>query len=169
MQITPDTKIHDLLTTYPELEEYLIKLNSKYKKLKNPVLRRTIGRVATLKQVAMVGGYHPLDLVNMIRHQLNMPPITIGDIEEAIDDSNDKPHWLDKEPSVILDANKLLDSDKNPLAESNKALNRMSDGEVLLIKSDFLPSPLIDSFKEKGKEVYSIKEGEKSFLTYIKK
>ena len=169
MEITPVTKIHDLLTNYPELEEYLMRLNSKYKKLKNPVLRRTIGRVATLKQVAMVGGYHPLDLVNMIREELNMPPLARGDIEDGVDSSDKMPEWVTKEPSVILDANELLDSDKNPLVESNKALKGMSDGEVLLIKSDFLPSPLIDSFKEQGREVYSTKESDKSFLTYIKK
>ena len=169
MNITPETKIHDLLTNYPQLEEYLMQLNSKYKKLKNPVLRRTIGRVATLKQVAMIGGYHPLDLVNMLRQELGMEELQTGDIQEGLDDNSEKPKWAETTPSVVIDANELLDSDKNPLAETNKALNSLKDGEVLLIKSDFLPSPLIDSFKENGKDVYSIKQSDKEFLTYIKK
>ena len=157
------------MTNYPQLEEYLMRLNSKYKKLKNPVLRRTIGRVATLKQVAMIGGYHPLDLVNMIREELGMALLNRGDIEEGMDDGGKKPEWADIAPSVTIDANELLDSDKNPLAETNKVLKNMKEGEVLLIKSDFLPSPLIDSFKENGKSVYSVKESNKSFLTYIRK
>ena len=169
MNITPETKIDDLLKKYPQLEEYLIKLNSKYKKLKNPVLRKTIGRVATLKQVALIGGYHPIDLVNMLRAEIGLDELKVGDTQEAINEDSSKPKWADKAPSVVIDANELLDKDINPLAQTNKALKELKDGDVLLIKSDFLPSPLIDSFKEKGKEVYSTKEDDRSFLTYIKK
>ena len=67
MKITPQTKIHDLLKTYPKLERFLMDLNPKYKKLKNPVLRRTVARIATLTQVAKIGGYDPIELVNMLR------------------------------------------------------------------------------------------------------
>lgn len=168
LEIKPDTKIHNLLETYPQLEDFLIGLNKKYKKLKNPILRKTVARVATLSQVAKIGGYHTLDLVNMLREEVGQKPISRGDIEEP-EESNEVPSWITNEPKLIIDANELLDSDKNPLAEVNKALKDLSDGEIILIKSDFLPSPLIDSFKEQGREVYSTKEDDSNFLTYIKK
>jgi len=42
--ITPQIKVAELLETYPQLEEVLIDLSPTFKKLKNPVLRRTIAR-----------------------------------------------------------------------------------------------------------------------------
>lgn len=56
MKITSETKIHDLLAAYPFLEDYLAGRNPRYKNLKNPLMRQTIGRVASLAQVAGIGG-----------------------------------------------------------------------------------------------------------------
>ena len=56
LTIIPQTRVGELLDAYPELEELLFKLSPKFTALKNPVLRRTIGRVATLSQAAAVGG-----------------------------------------------------------------------------------------------------------------
>ncbi len=63
MKITADTKIDDLLKEYPFLEEFLIRLSPKFKSLKNPIMRKTIGKVATLGKVAGVAG---LDLDNFL-------------------------------------------------------------------------------------------------------
>ncbi|GAB4540300.1 MAG: hypothetical protein Tsb0014_31440 [Pleurocapsa sp.] len=54
MEILPTTKVNELLQEFPQLEEVLITLDPKFKKLKNPLLRNSIGRVATLKQAALV-------------------------------------------------------------------------------------------------------------------
>lgn len=53
--ITPKTKVFELLLAYPELEALLIEMAPVFKKLQNPVLRRTIARVTTLQQAAQVG------------------------------------------------------------------------------------------------------------------
>lgn len=45
--ITPKTRVGELLEKYPELEETLMELAPAFQKLKNPVIRRTIGKVAT--------------------------------------------------------------------------------------------------------------------------
>ena len=45
--ITPKTKVGELLDAYPELEPVLMGLAPAFNKLKNPVLRKTIGKVAT--------------------------------------------------------------------------------------------------------------------------
>jgi hypothetical protein len=55
MQISAETKINDLLKLYPFLIDFFIKKSPKFKHLKNPVMRKTIGKVATLKQVAVMG------------------------------------------------------------------------------------------------------------------
>ncbi|OQX72543.1 MAG: hypothetical protein B6D59_08220 [Campylobacteraceae bacterium 4484_4] len=169
MEITPKTKINDLLNAYPQLEAFLIQLNPKYKKLKNPILRRTVAKIATLTQVAKIGGYNVLELVNLLRREVGEPPLdeTGGIVEE--EESGEAPLWLQHAPTLIINANRLLDEGKNPLAEVSRELKKLEKGEILLIESDFLPSPLIDTFKEQGYEVYATEAEEERFLTYIKK
>ena len=169
MEITPQTKIHDLLKTYPQLESFLMKLNPKYKKLKNPVLRRTVARIATLTQVAKIGGYDPIELVNMLRKEVGQPPLSKQESPVESEERESAPEWITKEPNATIDANKLLDEEKNPLAEVSKILKELNPEDVVVIESDFLPSPLIDTFKEQGHEVYSRQEDEKRYLTFIKK
>ena len=53
LQIQSSTKVGQLLDAYPELEEVLIKMAPPFKKLKNPILRKSIAKVATLQQAAM--------------------------------------------------------------------------------------------------------------------
>ena len=72
------------------------------------------------------------------------------------------------EPKEIIDANELLDNDKNPLAEAKKVLKSLNSGEVIAIKSDFKPEPLIEEFVKDGYKVYC-KEEDSNFLTYIQK
>ncbi len=168
MEIRPNTKVNDLLNAYPQLEEFLMKLNPKYKKLKNPILRRTVAKIATLAQVAKIGGYKTMDLVNILRKEVGQPPLDEdGEIEQ--EETTAAPDWISATPKAILDAKKLLDENKNPLAEANSVLKKLSPGEILLIESDFLPSPLIDTFKEKGYEVYAEDLSEDRYKVYIKK
>ncbi|NPA82750.1 MAG: DUF1858 domain-containing protein [Epsilonproteobacteria bacterium] len=169
MEITLDTKIYDLLKEYPFLEDKLIEINPKFKKLKNPILRRTVAKIAGIKQAAIVGGMEPLDLLNKIREAVGQEKLDVEDVKVEEESLQEIPKWVTNEPKEIFDAKELLDSGKNPLAEINKSLKNMNEGEVVLLKSDFKPEPLIEEFRKKGYEVYSDKESEKSFLTYIKK
>ncbi len=55
MDLNAKTKIDDLLKEYPFLVDFLINRSPKFKNLKNSIMRKTIGKVATLKQVAAIG------------------------------------------------------------------------------------------------------------------
>jgi DUF438 domain-containing protein len=55
MTLKPETKIHDLLAQYPFLLDFLAAYRPDFQKLKNPVLRNTVGRVATLATAAAMG------------------------------------------------------------------------------------------------------------------
>ncbi|RUM65381.1 MAG: hypothetical protein DSZ05_06230 [Sulfurospirillum sp.] len=167
MEITPQTKIDTLLRNYPELELFLINLNPKYRKLKNPILRRTVAKIATLAQVAKIGGYEVTEFVNILRQAVGQPPLKGGiTMEEKFTAT---PKWIKEEPVAEIDAGRLLAEQKNPLAEVTIALKSMKNGDVLVIKSDFLPSPLIDTFKKQGHDVYALEEDDTHYLTFIKK
>ncbi len=74
MDITPDTKVGPLLENRPELESVLMEISPKYTALKNPVLRRTVAKVATLRQVARVGDVPLADLIRKLREAAGLEP-----------------------------------------------------------------------------------------------
>ena len=56
VELTSKTRINDLLSTYPFLLDFFLARSPKYRLLKNPVSRRTLGKLASLSQVASIGG-----------------------------------------------------------------------------------------------------------------
>jgi hypothetical protein len=52
MKLGPNTKVYNLLSQYPFIKDYLIQLHPHFKKLNNPVMVQTLGRVATLSKAA---------------------------------------------------------------------------------------------------------------------
>ena len=167
-EITLDTKIADLLNEYDGMKEILIQINPKFKKLNNPVLRRTLAKIAGVKQAAIVGGMDPYDLLNRLREAVGQKPLehSVADMESEM---VKVPEWTGKVPVVTLDANVILDEERNPLAELHKAMKSLEKGEIVTIESDFKPEPLIDEMVQKGHEVFSMEVAPERFVTYVKK
>lgn len=172
-EITLETKIADLLNMHPDMKNILISINPKFKKLNNPVLRRTIGKVAGVKQAAIVGGMDPLDLLNQLRGAVGQASLC----EQCMDPSEEclmpsvapMPQWARREPARVLNANTILDKEKNPLAVTRKALRELRKTDILLIEADFRPEPLVDEFEKDGYEVYVQELSSDNFHTFIKK
>lgn len=70
MELNSKTKISALLASYPFLKAFLINLNPNFKALDNPIMRNTIGRMATLTQVAMIGGFDFGELLAKIADEI---------------------------------------------------------------------------------------------------
>ena len=168
MEITFDTKVYDLLKAYPKLLAVLIDLSPRYKKLKNPILRRTITRVASLRQASALGGFTPSQLVNTLRAEVGQNPINDDMKEEEV--STILPSWAQGETASYMNATQVLDEDKNPLQLINKEYKKIKINEVILLESDFIPSPLVDEMKKKNALVV-VSHGDKEgwYKTYIKK
>jgi hypothetical protein len=84
--LTPKTTIHTLLKEYPFLLEFLTAYSPEFKKLTNPVVRRTMGRMATLDRVAEQANV-PLnqltgDLADEIEAQTGARP-PVADVTDA--------------------------------------------------------------------------------------
>ncbi len=165
-EIGLDTKIADLLNDYDGMKDILIEINPKFKKLNNPILRRTLGKVAGVSQAAIVGGMDPNVLLNKLRKAVGQSKIEVSN--KTIDENTTSPKWIELKPRISINANEILDDDKNPLAVANKILKDLSAGEIMTIISDFRPEPLIDEFEEKKYDVYCLSVDDK-FITYIKK
>lgn len=167
-EITLETKIADLLNDYEGMKDILIEINPKFKKLNNPVLRRTLAKIAGVRQAAVVGGMDPVDLLNQLRKAVGQTPVDIMTPEGEVE-AEEAPEWILKETKQILDANKILDEERNPLVELHKALKAINEGEVVTIEADFQPEPLMDEMLKAGHEVFSREVAKDHFITYIKK
>jgi len=166
-EITLETKIADLLNGYEGMKDILIEINPKFKKLNNPVLRRTLAKIAGVRQAAIVGGMDPVDLLNQLRLAVGQEPLENVTEEKSV--VSDVPVWITEEPKVILNANEILDNDKNPLAEAHQVLKKLEEGDTIRIDADFQPEPLIEEFIKSGHEVYCQEIDDSRFVTYVKK
>jgi hypothetical protein len=93
MAVTAETKIHDLLETYPYLKPWLVARAPEFAKLENPVLYNTMARVADLKAAAAMADM-PLDaLLDEVRGEIARHEIGA---EEAAGAGRD-PHLDDDE------------------------------------------------------------------------
>ncbi|MBM4327149.1 MAG: DUF438 domain-containing protein [Deltaproteobacteria bacterium] len=70
MEITAKTKIDDLLTQYPFLLGYLMGKSPEFRHLKNPIMRKTMGKIATLEMVASRGKLDLATFIDEIRTEI---------------------------------------------------------------------------------------------------
>ncbi len=158
MEITPKSKIHDVLTHFPQLEEEIIRAAPPFENLRNPLLRRTAARLATLEQAARIGGLNPLELVNHLRRLAGQPELTNtmdlpspADIPPA---SADDPDWVRGEPQFVVDGNQLLARGEVPLQHVHQLLARLEEGRCLLLITNFEPQPMIEAIQKQNRKVY---------------
>jgi len=70
MELGPKTRIDDLLTRYPFMLEFFVDRSPKFKLLQNRFSRRTLGRIATMNQVASIGGLDLGELLDDIAREI---------------------------------------------------------------------------------------------------
>ena len=148
LEITADMRVYTLLKNFPQILEYLYELSPKYKKLKNPILKATVARLATLQQAAMIGGFSSSEFVNLLRIKVGQNEIDI--VDDDLDVLSTRPEWTKVEPILVINATKMLDDGKNPLTYINKKVKKLKTGETILLQSDFVPAPLIEEMTNKG-------------------
>ncbi len=140
--ISPKTKVLQLIETYPHLEDVLIEYAPAFKKLKNPILRKTVARIATLQQAASVGNIKVEDLINRLRKEVGQD-LYAG--TSSVEYTTQKPDWFNE--SLIdsqFDAKQMLAQGEQPVNQVIADLNAMKKGKIYKLIAPFLPAPLID-------------------------
>ena len=167
--ITPKTKIYDLLEAYPELEDILISSAPEFKKLKNPVLRKTIARITNIGQAATIGGLDVQDLVNRLREKVGQ-----GNIDQ-LDDTGVKyvtacPAWFKQEAVAnTIDINEMLNKGEQPVHEVLSAIKNLDKNEILEIIASFIPAPLLDKTLSLEYKHWLNKKSERELRIYFMK
>ena len=125
--ITPSTKVAALLDCYPQLEDVLIEIAPPFKKLKNPILRKSVAKVAPLRQAALDG------------------------IEVEVDSyRTEQPDWFHRERIRESIDERKSDPDKMPLVGLAHAARGLKQEEIVELITTFLPAPGIDIMREQG-------------------
>jgi len=167
--ITPKTKIYDLLEAYPELEDTLIDSAPEFKKLKNPVLRKTITRITNIGQAATIGGLNVEELVNRLREKVGQNTL------EKLDDTGTKyvtecPGWFRKEAvSQTIDIREMLNKGEQPVHEVLAAIRKLNENEILEIIAPFIPAPLLDKTLSLEYKHWLDKKSNSEYLVYFTK
>ena len=159
--IEPETKIAALLDHYPELEDVLISMAPPFKKLKNPILRKTVAKVATLRQAAAVGRIPINDMVGRLRAAVGQPQTEDTGMEgEEREDFAEQPEWFDEVKITETFVESELDPNVMPLTPLLQRARKLREGEIVELVTTYLPVPGIDIMKEKGFQAWSVTRGD---------
>jgi len=124
----------------------LFDVSNAFRQLKNPVLRRTVARVTTLQQAALVGGIRVEELVNKLRDAACMSNYEGNDSGPApIAFEGEVPIWFSANKiGAQLDAREMLNRGEHPVGQVLADLTALPDGSIYELTAPFFPAPLID-------------------------
>ncbi len=157
MDIHPKTKLFDLLAAHPELEEQIMNIAPPFQNLKNPALRRTVGKIATLEQVAKIGGMDVEKLVNTLRRAIGQQEMSVEATAPravSVPPSADDPDWITGEPQFVVDGTAMIQRGEVPLAHINELLRQLSPDAYILLLTNFEPAPMIEAMQKQGRRVF---------------
>ncbi|NLX12762.1 MAG: DUF1858 domain-containing protein [Phycisphaerales bacterium] len=157
--ITPAMRVGDLLDLYPELEDVLIELAEPFRRLKNPVLRKTVARLTTLQKAAVVANVPLGRLMRTLREAAGQAPDDFGvdDPEVAtVTPASELPAWLrDARIVETIDADAMLERGEHPIGRIQTLLAALQTGEVVCLSASFRPEPLLQLVQQKGFEIHT--------------
>lgn len=166
LMITPKTKVGELLDAYPALEEVLIEISPVFAKLKNPVLRKTVAKVATLQQAAIIGNMPVEELVNCLRREVGQGVVSQSD-EEPDYLSPEPPEWFSPERITgHFDATKMINAGESPMNEILHRVKSLNKGEIFELITPFVPAPIIEMILEREYKVW-VENKDQRTSTYI--
>ncbi|GAG12823.1 unnamed protein product, partial [marine sediment metagenome] len=92
-EITPETKIGTLLDRFPKLEKTFLEMAPEFKKLRNPVLKKTIARVTSLRQASTIAKIPLTEIINKLRSEAGIQEEFMTD-EAVVSPSKESPAWF---------------------------------------------------------------------------
>lgn len=144
----------------------LIEISPVFAKLKNPILRKTVAKVATLQQVAVIGNIPVEELVNRMRKEVGQGT-TSGITEGAEYLSAEPPQWFWPEKITDhFDATILINTGESPMNEVLHRVKNLKQENIFELSTPFVPAPIIEILLEKGFRVWVVQE-KSNFISYI--
>ena len=168
LEITPSVTVHALLEAYPELEEVLIGIAPPFKKLRNPLLRKSVAKVATLKHASSVGNVPLNELIGKLREAVGQPLNTESYRDE--DYFGEQPEWFSPDKVTLsVNEDEMDASDQMTIVVILREAKTVKKGEIVELVTSFLPAPGIEVLKSKGYSVWTRREEDDLIKSYFLK
>ena len=159
LPIGPEITVGALLEAYPELEGALVEMAPAFAKLRNPLVRRTVAKVATLEQAAKIGGVSLQAMILELREAAGQTAPGLP-VLQPMRDRGHEASWLAAAHIVEeIDADAMLERGVHPIGKIREAVGLLGPGEVILLRSSFRPEPLIETLRRAGAAVLSSTQG----------
>lgn len=154
MIINANTKIARILKEHPDALETIISINSKFVKLRNPLLRKVLAGRTSIAMASKMAGCSVDDFfVKLKPLGFEIDAATIPEVENV----KELPAFiktLTKEHIIDYDVRDLLASGKDPLTLILDKIKSIRAGQALKIINTFEPVPLIKMLEKQGFDVY---------------
>ncbi len=167
MLVTKDTKISKILKEKPEAIDVISGIHPNFKKLQNPILRRSLATRVTVKDAARIGKIPVNDFLKALQKAGFEVELVAGDFQNTSDLEIMPPDFSGKE-IVELDVRPIIAQGRDPFGYIIKTAKKIKPGQVLLIINDFEPIPLIDYLVGKNFVHWMTQDDEGNYLTYFK-
>ncbi len=120
-----------------------------------------------MQQAAIVGGLKVDELVNRLRNEVGQGNFA-GDTETEMEFFSAPPEWFNvAQIKARFDATPIINSGGSPMTEILALTKTLQPGELLELKTPFVPAPLLEILKEKGFNVYLVKN-ENEVISYLR-
>jgi hypothetical protein len=166
-EISPQTKIGALLDRFPQLEQVLMEMAPRFAQLRNPILRKTIAKVASLAQVAAIGKVSLTAMINRLREEAGIQEEFVSDPAPDLV-ASEAPAWFSEDRiAARLDARRMLEAGEHPVQRVLGECRDLKPGGIYELITPFLPAPLIEKATASGLLAWAREESEGLFRTYF--
>ncbi len=176
-KIDSGTKISTLIAMNPDTIEVIASINKNFRKLRNPILRKTLAKRVNIKDAARIGNVDVDVLLNKLK-EIGFD-IASGEAEkensrEGLASAGNTGQKQEREQKhenmkvIELDVRPELEKGIDPFQSIMKKIKTLKEGEVLQVINTFEPLPLINVLKKKGYRSWTERE-QGVVLTYFQK
>lgn len=166
MIVTVKTKISDIINENENAIEVIASINSHFRKLRNPILRKLLASRVTVEQAARIGNVTSQLMLNRLKEV----GFEVSDSEPVNPEEkmiSQSTFQVDEDKLKILDVRPLISSGKDPFSLIMKEIKDLLEGHTLLIINTFEPVPLINILSGRGYFCKTEKQEENLFKTYF--
>lgn len=155
MTINADTKIASILKQDPAALEAIISINSKFEKLRNPLLRKLMAGRTSIRMASKISGSSLEDFYSKLEPLgFEIDKTITGDTNEERPTLPTFFNTLKPEEIVEFDVRPIIDANEDPLSLIIKKVKGILPGQALKIINSFEPTPLILLLEKQGFESY---------------
>ena len=154
--INSHTKIATILKQHPVALEAIVAISPRFKKLRNPVVRKLIAGRTTIAMASKIGGCTVTDFYKTLQplgFELSEPMGT--NVTATNKKMPDFMQNIQHMAIIEFDVRFILDGGNDPLQQNLTKIKSLQQGQVLKVINSFEPIPLMVLLKKQGFDAYA--------------